>query len=42
MRHDAGSGQVRVVSRAYDDPSATPANGPVPQPRAKRRWFGRS
>ncbi|MFJ9446239.1 hypothetical protein ACIRRH_30925 [Kitasatospora sp. NPDC101235] len=42
VRHDAESGQVQVISREYDDPSTTPANGAAPQPRAKRRWFGRS
>ncbi|MFD4660335.1 hypothetical protein ACFWP2_32485 [Kitasatospora sp. NPDC058444] len=44
VRHDAESGQVRVISREYDDPSASPTNGPAPlsQPRPKRRWFGRS
>ncbi|WP_158681177.1 hypothetical protein [Streptomyces viridochromogenes] len=29
-------------AREYDDPSVAPANGAAPQPRAKRRWFGRS
>ncbi|MEU9165783.1 hypothetical protein AB0D29_36610, partial [Streptomyces sp. NPDC048424] len=42
VRHDAESGQVQVISREYDDPSVAPANGATPQPRAKRRWFGRS
>ncbi len=42
VRHDVESGQVQVISREYDDPSAAPANGAAPPPRAKRRWFGRS
>ncbi|MFJ7911820.1 hypothetical protein [Kitasatospora sp. NPDC096204] len=42
VRHDAESGRVEVISREYDDPSAAPANGAAPRPRAKRRWFGRS
>ncbi|MCF2527342.1 hypothetical protein [Yinghuangia soli] len=42
VRHDAGSGQVQVISREYDDPSAASADGAAPQPPAKRRWFGRS
>ncbi len=42
VRHDVESGQVQVISREYDDPSTAPANGAAPQPRAKRRWFGRS
>uniref|UniRef100_UPI002F914429 hypothetical protein n=1 Tax=Streptomyces sp. NBC_00998 TaxID=2903712 RepID=UPI002F914429 len=42
VRHDVESGQVQVISREYDNPSAAPANGAAPPPRAKRRWFGRS
>ncbi|MYS80013.1 hypothetical protein [Embleya scabrispora] len=42
VRHDVESGQVRVISREYDDPSVTQADGASPQPRAKRRWFNRS
>ncbi|SNX65966.1 hypothetical protein SAMN06272735_7808 [Streptomyces sp. TLI_55] len=43
VRQDAGSGQVRVMSREYDDPSALPASDPPQQPpRARRRWFGRT
>ncbi|GJF33830.1 hypothetical protein KNE206_65300 [Kitasatospora sp. NE20-6] len=42
VRHDMESGRIQVISREFDDPSVTPANGTVPPPRAKRRWFGRS
>ncbi|GHH79290.1 hypothetical protein GCM10018781_56990 [Kitasatospora indigofera] len=42
VRHDVGSGQVRVISREYDDPKPAPADGAGPRPRAKRPWFGRS
>ncbi|MGW3043721.1 hypothetical protein ACWC9T_27590 [Kitasatospora sp. NPDC001159] len=42
VRHDVGSGQVHVISREYDDPAVVLANGAATQPRAKRRWFGRS
>ncbi|MFF7251021.1 hypothetical protein ACFZBU_45015 [Embleya sp. NPDC008237] len=42
MRHDAESGQVRVISREYDDPSVAQVDGVSPPPRAKRRWFNRS
>ncbi|MET9618481.1 hypothetical protein [Kitasatospora indigofera] len=42
VRHDVGSGQVRVVSREYDGPKAAPADGTDPPRRAGRRWFGRS
>jgi hypothetical protein len=42
VRHDAESGQVLVISREFDDPSVAPAKDAAPQPRAKRRWFGRS
>ncbi|AZP22265.1 hypothetical protein EJC51_42980 [Streptomyces aquilus] len=42
VRQDAASGQVRVTSREYDDPSALPASDSAQQPRARRRWFGRA
>ncbi|MFG1808028.1 hypothetical protein [Streptomyces sp. NPDC049040] len=43
VRQDVESGLVSVVSREYDDPSvAAFANGAAPQPRARRRLFGRS
>ncbi|MGA5822877.1 hypothetical protein ACPC54_34070 [Kitasatospora sp. NPDC094028] len=42
VRVDAASGRVHVISREYDDPAVVAANGAVPQPRPKRRWFGRS
>ncbi|MFD8785026.1 hypothetical protein [Kitasatospora sp. NPDC059599] len=42
VRHDPESGQVQVISREYDDPSTAPAKDAAPQPRPKRRWFGRS
>ncbi|MFC8719733.1 hypothetical protein [Kitasatospora sp. NPDC057198] len=42
VRHDPASGQVRVVSREYDDPSAAPAEDAAPQSPPRRRWFGRS
>lgn len=42
VRHDVESGQVRVISREYDDPPVTQADGASPRPRAKRRWFNRS
>ena len=41
VHHDAASGQVRVISREYDDPSAAPTDDAAP-PRPRRRWFGRS
>ncbi|MCP3759254.1 hypothetical protein [Streptomyces sp. TBY4] len=42
VRHDVESGQVQVISREYDDPSAAPAHGTASLPRTRRRWFGRS
>ncbi|MFE9929629.1 hypothetical protein [Streptomyces sp. NPDC005533] len=42
VRHDAESGRVQAISREYDAPSAVPAQGTAPEPRVKRRWFGRS
>ncbi|MFD8754615.1 hypothetical protein ACFV0O_27060 [Kitasatospora sp. NPDC059577] len=42
VRHDPESGQVQVISREYDDPSTAPTKDAAPQPRPKRRWFGRS
>ncbi|MFF1868367.1 hypothetical protein [Kitasatospora herbaricolor] len=42
VRHDVASGQVRVISREYDDPPAAPANGVAPPSRDRRPWFGRS
>ncbi|MEZ0064383.1 hypothetical protein ABIA32_000361 [Streptacidiphilus sp. MAP12-20] len=41
VRHDVASGQVQVISREYDDPPLAPAKDAAPQPRPKRRWFGR-